>query len=199
MTKLTPLQIITNLYQTKGFKGFFQAYTPAITSQVISTSSKYYLYHTIKAHRQTSDSDIISNSINGALGGLGGSLLSHPFDVWKIHSQRGQQLLNLRIKTLYSGYSGTIAKNILLYSMLFPVYDFYKSYMANTFVASAMTSITCGLITQPLDYYKTVLMSGNKFAGWTNPYKGYSLMMSRTIPHFMISMTITDYIKSINR
>ena len=81
--------------------------------------------------------------------------------------------------------------------MLFPVYDFYKSYMTNTFIASTLTSITCSLITQPLDYYKTVLMSGNKFTGWVNPYKGYSLMISRTIPHFMISMTITDYVKSI--
>ena len=194
-TQLTPRQIITNLYQTKGVKGFFQASTPAIISQVLSTSSKYYLYHAIKDYRQTEDSNIISNSINGGLGGLGGSLLSHPFDVWKNHLQRGQTLLNFQIKTLYSGYSGTIAKNILLYSMLFPVYDFYKLHITNPLIASIFTSITCSLVTQPLDYYKTVLMSGNKFAGWTNPYKGYSLMISRTIPHFMISMTITDNIK----
>lgn len=195
VTKLTPRQIITNLYQTKGVKGFFQASTPAIISQVLSTSSKYYLYHAIKDYRQTEDSNIISNSINGGLGGLGGSLLSHPFDVWKNHLQRGQTLLNYRIKILYSGYSGTIAKNILLYSMLFPVYDFYKLHITNPLIASIFTSITCSLVTQPLDYYKTVLMSGNKFAGWGSPYKGYSLMISRTIPHFMISMTITDNIK----
>jgi hypothetical protein len=194
-TPLTPLQIITNLYQTKGIKGFFQASLPAIISQVLSTSSKYYLYHAIKDYRKTEDSNIISNSLNGGLGGLGGSLLSHPFDVWKNHLQRGQTLLNFRIKTLYSGYSGTIAKNILLYSMLFPVYDFYKLHITNPLIASIFTSVTCSLVTQPLDYYKTVLMTGNKFAGWTNPYKGYSLMISRTIPHFMISMAITDNIK----
>ena len=193
--KLTPVQIITHLYQTKGISGFFQASTPAIISQVLSTSSKYYLYHAIKDYRQTADSDIVSNSINGGLGGLGGSVLSHPFDVWKNHLQRGKPLLNLQIKTLYSGYSGTIAKNILLYSMLFPVYDFYKLHIASPVMASIVTSITCSLITQPLDYYKTVLMSGNKFAGWRNPYRGYSLMISRTIPHFMISMAITDNIK----
>jgi hypothetical protein len=195
LTKLTPLQIASNLYQTKGIKGFFQASTPAIISQVISTSSKYYLYHAIKDYRKTEDSNIISNSINGGLGGLGGSLLSHPFDVWKNHLQRGQTLSNFRIKKLYSGYSGTIAKNILLYSMLFPVYDFYKLHITNPLIASIFTSVTCSVITQPLDYYKTVLMTGNKFAGWGNPYKGYSLMISRTIPHFMISMTITDNIK----
>jgi len=195
VTKQTPLQIASNLYQTKGIKGFFQASFPAIISQVLSTSSKYYLYHAIKDYRKTEDSNIISNSINGGLGGLGGSLLSHPFDVWKNHLQRGQTLSNFRIKTLYSGYSGTIAKNILLYSMLFPVYDFYKLHITNPLIASVFTSVTCSLVTQPLDYYKTVLMTGNKFAGWANPYKGYSLMLSRTIPHFMISMTITDNIK----
>jgi hypothetical protein len=191
----TPLQITMNIYQTKGLKGFFQASLPAVISQVLSTSSKYYLYHAIKEYRQTEDSNLFSNSINGGLGGLGGSLLSHPFDVWKNHLQRGETLSNLRIQTLYSGYSGTIAKNILLYSMLFPVYDFYKLHTTNPIMASIFTSITCSLITQPLDYYKTVLMTGNKFAGWTNPYKGYSLMLSRTIPHFVISMTITDNMK----
>ena len=152
--KLTPVQIISNLYQTKGISGFFQASTPAIISQVLSTSSKYYLYHAIKDYRQTADSDIVSNSINGGLGGLGGLVLSHPFDVWKNHLQRGQRLLNLQIKTLYSGYSGTIAKNILLYSMLFPVYDFYKLHITSPIMASIVTSITCSLVTQPLDYYK---------------------------------------------
>ena len=88
------------------------------------------------------------------LGGLGGLVLSHPFDVWKNHLQRGQRLLNLQIKTLYSGYSGTIAKNILLYSMLFPVYDFYKLHITSPIMASIVTSITCSLVTQPLDYYK---------------------------------------------
>jgi hypothetical protein len=195
VSKLTPLQITTNLYKTKGINGFFQASTPAVISQVFSTSSKYYLYHKIKDYRQTADSDVISNSINGGLGGLGGSLLSHPFDVWKNHSQRGQELLNLRMKTLYSGYSGTVAKNILLYSVLFPTYDFYKLHVTSPLLASTLTSITCSLVTQPLDYYKTVLMSGNKFLGWTNPYKGYNLMMLRIIPHFTISMTITDNIK----
>lgn len=194
-TLKTPLQIIKNLYQTKGISGFFQASTPAVISQVLSTSSKYYLYHIIKDYRQTDDADIVSNSINGGLGGLGGSLLSHPFDVWKNHLQRGTPLLNVHMKTLYSGYSGTIAKNILLYSMLFPVYDLYKLHLTNPLLASTLTAISCSLITQPLDYYKTVLMSGNKFVGWTNPYKGYSLMISRTVPHFMISMTITDNIK----
>ena len=209
-TSLSAKQICINLYKTKGIKGFFQASQAAILSQVLSTSSKYYLYHKIKDFRQTDPNDLISNSLNGALGGLGGSIFSHPFDVWKNHLQRSTNLPNFNIKTLYSGYSGSIIKNIVLYSLLFPVYDFYKLHMPNQIIASISTTLTCSIVTQPLDYYKTVLMGhtlnkhinpfrgGNKFIGWTNPYKGFVLMITRSIPHFMISMAITDNIKKLN-
>lgn len=208
-TSLRPKQICINLYKSQGIKGFFQASGPAIASQVLSTSSKYFLYHKIKEFRQTDSSDILSNSINGALGGIGGSLLSHPFDVWKNHVQRSVILPDLSIKTLYSGYSGSIVKNLVLYSLLFPVYDFYKLHLPNPIFASIATTLTCSLATQPVDYYKTVKMSsqsfitilekqpnGNKFFSWTNPYKGFGLMISRSIPHFIISMGITDWVKT---
>jgi len=204
-----PYQIVSNLYQTQGIKGFFQASGPAIASQVLSSSSKYYLYHTIKDLRQTKPDDLISNSLNGALGGIIGSAFSHPFDVWKNHAQRSSKIPfkeglfldlvkepKLCIQTLYSGYSGSIFKNLILYSLLFPVYDFYKINLPNQVIASIATSLTCSIVTQPVDYYKTVLMSGNKFNGWANPYKGFGLMISRSIPHFMISMVVTDLIKS---
>jgi hypothetical protein len=190
-------QIISHIYSTQGFKGFFQASVPAIASQILSTSSKYYLYHRIKEFRQTNSSDLFNNSINGALGGVGGSLLSHPFDVWKNYLQRGQKLPILSIKILYSGYSGSFIKNIVLYSVLFPVYDFYKLHTPNSVLAAIGTTLTCSIITQPVDYYKTVLMSGSKFTGWTNPYKGFGLLLSRSIPHFMISMSVTDTIKKL--
>lgn len=194
-SQISPKQIAFNLYQTHGLKGFFQASIPAIGSQVISTTSKYYLYHKIKEFRQTDPNDLVSNSLNGCLGGLGGSILSHPFDVWKNYSQRSTDLPNLSIRTLYSGYTGSIAKNIVLYSLLFPVYDFYKLNLPNPVIASIATTCTCSLLTQPVDYYKTVLMGGAKFVGWSNPYKGFSLMLSRSIPHFIISMGVTDWIK----
>ena len=190
-------QIISYIYLTNGFKGFFQASVPAITSQILSTSSKYYLYHQIKSYRQTDPNDLLSNSFNGALGGVGGSLLSHPFDVWKNYMQRDQRLQKLNLSTLYSGYSGSFVKNIVLYSILFPVYDFYKLHIGNTVLAAIGTTLTCSIVTQPVDYYKTVLMSGSKFTSWSNPYKGFGLMVSRSIPHFIISMSITDYIKKL--
>ena len=186
--------IVKQIYNTQGINGFFQASTPAIMSQVISTSSKYYFYHTFKNLRKTNDNNILANSINGALGGVCGSLFSHPFDVWKNYLQRKQKP-HFKINILYAGYSASIIKNIVLYSLLFPLYDFYKLHMPNSILASIATTLTCSLVTQPVDYYKTVLMSGAKFTSWRNPYKGFSLMVSRSIPHFIISMNITDYIK----
>lgn len=190
-------QIISHIYSTHGLKGFFQASVPAISSQILSTSSKYYLYHKIKSHRQTDSNDLLSNSFNGALGGVGGSVLSHPFDVWKNYLQRDQRMPKLNLKILYSGYSGSFIKNIVLYSVLFPVYDFYKLHINSSVLAAVCTTLTCSILTQPVDYYKTVLMSGNKFTAWSNPYKGFGLMLSRSIPHFIISMGITDYMKKL--
>ncbi len=195
----TVQQIISHIYSIHGFKGFFQASIPAIGSQILSTSSKYYLYHQIKELRQTDPTDLLSNSFNGALGGVGGSLLSHPFDVWKNYLQRDQKLSKLSLSTLYSGYSGSFVKNIVLYSILFPVYDFYKLHIGSSVLAAISTTLTCSIVTQPVDYYKTVLMSGSRFTGWSNPYKGFGLMISRAIPHFIISMGITDYVKNSYR
>ncbi len=187
---------IKQIYYKNGYIGFFQASLPAISSQIISTSSKYYFYNLIKEKRGTDSKDIISNSINGALGGILGSLFSHPFDVSKNYIQRNEKI-KINIKTLYQGYSASILKNIVLHSTLFPVYDYYKIKFDNQILASICTTITCSLIVQPVDYYKTVMMTGNNFTDFKNPYKGFSLMLSRSIPHFMLTMCITEYIKKI--
>lgn len=80
-----------------------------------------------------------------------------------------------------TGYSASILKNMVLYSILFPVYDYYKIKFDNQIMTSVCTTLTCSLIVQPVDYYKTVLMSGNKFKDLENPYRGFSLMVSRSI------------------
>lgn len=191
--------IIKQIYNRSGYIGFFQASLPAISSQILSTSTKYYFYNVIKEKRGTDSKDIMSNSINGALGGILGSLFSHPFDVCKNYIQRNEKFnIKINIKTLYQGYSASILKNIVLHSSLFPIYDYYKiKFDDNQILASICTTITCSLIVQPVDYYKTVLMTGNNFTDFRNPYRGFSLLLSRSIPHFMLTMCVTEYIKKM--
>lgn len=191
---LTISQTIKKIYENSGSKGFIQAYKPAIFSQIISTSSKYYFYEIIKSHRKTDKSDILNNSINGLTGGIIGSIFSHPVDVWKNYLQRNERFPFSNPKIYYQGYSASIYKNAVLYSCLFPVYDYYSSKFSNLYLSSICTSLTISIIIQPVDYYKTIKMAGNKPSNW---YRGYTIMLARSLPHFTITMCVTEYLKNI--
>ncbi len=208
-SKLTINRTIKELYENHGIKGFYQATVPAIISQVASTSIKFGFYEKIKEYRKTEKDDLINNSINGMLGGLFGSIFTHPIDVWKNYNQRGESYFNyineylkknglkkIHKNILYIGYSGSIGKNIALYSSLFPIYDFYSKLLEDTkykYLSSIGTTLTVSLIIQPFDYYKTVKMANNKTINYS---RGLSLMIARSIPHFWITMNITEYMKN---
>jgi len=62
---LTIPSTIQSIYKAGGVKGFLSASSPAIITQILSTCSKFTLYEKIKHQRQTTNSDILNNSING--------------------------------------------------------------------------------------------------------------------------------------
>ena len=191
---------IKYIYSSSGYKGFIQASKPAILSQVVSTSSKYTIYEMIKTYRQTEKDDFTNNTINGAISGICGSLITHPLDVWKNYKQRNESLTNTLIassnksKILYSGYLGALGKNITLYSMLFPINDYYKTIFNNTILSAGLTTITVSFFVQPFDYYKVVKMANNRA---TKPFRGLSLMLARSLPHFAITMWATEKIQEL--
>lgn len=193
------------IYKNIGLKGFIQASPPAMISQLVSTSTKYTFYQKIKAYRKTETDNILSNSLNGMIGGIAGSIFSHPIDVWKNYSQRNQifNWKSLDLKLYYQGYKASIYKNMVLYSFLFPTYDFYKKKFDSVIISSILTTLTVSTIIQPFDYYKTVLMAGNdiKFKFNFDEIKkfgrGFNLMLMRSIPHFLITMSVTEKIKTL--
>jgi hypothetical protein len=198
----TTKSTIQHIYDKNGLRGFFLASTPAIIGQVISTSTKYSIYEIIKNYRKTEKSNLLDNSINGLFSGLFGSILTHPIDCWKNFNQRNEnyiKYLGITLKEksfiefikngLYKGYSGSIGKNIALYGSLFPLNDFYKSQFNSTLISAPLTTITVSLIVQPFDYYKVVVMAGNKP---NKPFRGLGLMMARSLPHFAITIYITE-------
>lgn len=194
-------QTIQNIYKNQGIRGFFQATTPALLSQIVSTSSKFSFYRYIQGMRETKKEDIWNNAFNGMVGGLLGSIFTHPFDVWKNFSQRNfsykRHLLEQKNwkdmiqHGLYQGYSGSIMKNMVLYASLFPIHDYYRTLTPNFFLSSVATTVTVSVIIQPFDYYKVVKMAGNQIK---NPLRGMSLLLARSIPHFYITMLFQDKI-----
>lgn len=192
---------INHIIKNNGYRGFIQASPHAILSQLVSTSTKFSFYHKIKEYRQTESNDLISNSLNGLVGGILGSFFSHPIDVWKNYSQRNEYFnwKSLNPKLYYQGYSASVYKNSVLYSCLFPLYDYYKTKFDNILISSVLTTLTVSTIIQPFDYYKTVKMAGSNVK--IDLYnirqfgRGFSLMLARSIPHFFITMAITEKVK----
>lgn len=199
--RLSVRNSIKQIYESNGVKGFFAASTPAIISQMLSTSIKFSIYEVIKKKRQTDNSDIFNNSLNGMIAGLLGSFITHPLDAWKNFRQRNENYsVHLKNQTsfntfitkgLYPGFSGTIGKNVSLYATLFPLNDFYKSKFDSIYISAPLTTLTISLFVQPFDYYKVVKMAGTIP---TNLFRGFWLMLARNIPHFTITMGITDFI-----
>jgi hypothetical protein len=193
------------LYQTNGFKSFYQAFIPAMCSQMISTSSKFVFYKYLE------DKKLVKNFtgykfINGAIAGLTSTILTHPLDNIKIHHQMNKSIVSeiksSGIKVLYRGYSKTISKIIVSSSLFFPLYDYYLDYIKKQNIkydyvlASGLSGFTTTLITHPIDYLKTRHIYGHAnlydSSNIFNYYKGISLNMMRIVPSFIITMSMTN-------
>ena len=53
--------VYIKIYKTKGIFGFYNASFPAISSQIINTTTKFTFYHFIKNQRKTTDKDLFNN------------------------------------------------------------------------------------------------------------------------------------------
>lgn len=192
---------MSHIYKSAGIKGYYSASPMAVISQVGSTTTKYSIYHALKTHRATRDNDILNNSINGIVGGVVGGFLVHPIDVVKNYQQRNksyiQDFKKIGVRLIYRGHSQTIAKNIVLYSLLYPTYDFYKSKELSPFMASTLTTISTTGVLHPIDLCRVKMMAGQ--SPFVNTklkdyYKGISINLMRTMPHFVITMTGINYL-----
>lgn len=194
---------VLKIYQKHKFIGFYQASFPAILSQVMSTTTKFSFYRYLSQVRGTEKSNILQNSINGILGGIAGSIICHPIDVYKNYKQRGvnyfEELRIKKHKILYQGYSQTIIKNIVLYSILYPTYDYYYSKTNSSTISAIGTTITVGIVTQPFDYLKTRYIAGVYAFKFRDLYKGFGIMLMRNIPNFLITMSVINYLNEYNK
>jgi hypothetical protein len=100
------------------------------------------------------------------------------------------------MNTFYAGYGGSLGKNIVLYSSLFPLNDFYKSHFDSIFISAPLTTLSVSVLIQPFDYYKAVKMANNNIG--KNYFRGFHLMVGRSLPHFLITMYLTELISNIS-
>jgi len=189
--------VTKDILRQYGVRGFYNASGWGIASQTLSTSSKYTLYKILTPY---TDNSFVAGAISGALS----SMMTHPFDVVKVHYQMHTPFLPEFRKhgpfILYRGYSKTLPKAVLGSVMFFPLYDKFNLLVGNNIVAAVMSATVATTILQPIDYMKTRHIYGQVvFSGWNpRPYfKGLSINLLRVVPHFMMIMTIIEYIKSV--
>lgn len=194
---------IQTIYKQGGIKAFFRASFPAISSQIVSTSSKFVFYKKFDSLKiDWSKIDLVNKMINGCMAGICSSVLTHPIEVAKIHNQMNLSIITeikkQNIILLYRGYSKSFTKAAVGSSLFLPLFDFYNGKINNAFYAAICSAVTSTLIMHPFDYCKTRHISGLSWFSGFNPlpyYKGLSLSFARLVPHFVITMTTIDWIE----
>lgn len=185
-------------------KGIWYYYKPslwALMSQVVSTTSKYTFYEKIKTH-------LNNKYLSGTISGVLSSIFTHPLDVIKIHNQMCKNVIPSYRKEglcfLYRGYSKTFIKSAIGSTFFFPIYDAVYEHIKNVQGAAICSAIISTIILQPIDYMKTTqIYNNNKIISKKNVlilqlYKGLFLNLCRVVPHFLITMTLIEYIKNQN-
>ena len=186
------LTTIKNIYKVNGLKSFYKSSTPAIASQMLSTSSKYTVY----SYLGNKDDTYLSKIKNGIIAGSISSVMTHPVDVVKIHYQMSNMKLlsEFSFSLLYRGYSKTFAKATIGSSMFLPIYDCVNKQLDNSFLASGISAVISTTLLHPIDYAKTRQVYG---LGFNYALRGLNVNLLRVVPHFIIMMSTIEYIKSI--
>lgn len=192
--------ITKQLYKRGGIKSFYNASLSGVLSQVVSTGSKYTLYKIIQDYRGTEPKNVSGNMINGISSGILAILFTQPFDVAKNFNQRQKYFLP-QIKSdpfiLYRGSLQSVYKSVALMSILYPINDFCKQYISNTFFAAISTTLITVPIIHPLDLLKRRALAGKCLWLGYNPlnyYRGLLINWCRATPHFAVTMCTIDFI-----
>lgn len=195
------MKTIQTMYKKNGIKIFYSASIPAISSQILSTSSKFTIYKYLDTHNIITKNKLA----NGLIAGILSSLMTHPIDVFKIHWQMQKSVLyeisknNLLI--LYRGYSKSFIKSSISCSIYFPLYETLGYYSQNKIINSVVSASIATLIIHPIDYLKTRHIVGLPLYNGFNPinyYRGLTLNMTRIVPHFVITMYCIEKLSNNN-
>jgi hypothetical protein len=188
------------IYNTKGIFGFYNAISTAIFARIVSAFIKFLIYGELKYYRNTRDDDILNNMLNGVLCGSISSIFVHPIDTVTNNLQRFKNIktINFSIKMLYGGFSQTLLRNAMLYSILFPLFDYCNHMTNNVILACIMTSLTSSTILQPVEYIRTRYMAGMYEKTWSNYnykilFKGWRITTLANISHFTLAMSIAKF------
>lgn len=201
-------QTVTSIYRSNGVYGFFKASVPAVGGQILSTSSKFFLYRSLQ-DRFNPEYNPWIRFINGATSGILSSVATHPIDSVRVHWQMNANVpWRENPLVFYRGYSKTLAKVTVSSTLFFPTYDWlHKDRGWSSVAASLTTAFFCTTVLQPLDFAKTRQIYGLErphfnlapgfFRVLRNYYRGVLLNYARIVPHFTIVMFVIHKLETM--
>ena len=152
----------------------------------------------------------MDNSIhffNGALSGVVGVLISHPFDTLKTNLQQNFKP-NLTLRSLYRGIVPPLMGVGFEKAVVFGTYTNCSNYLKGTSfnkkyidtLAGAASGLAASFIVTPFERIKIVLQSGNSFKikeslNRKYLFKGLSATFTRETPGFMIYFSVYNSLK----
>ena len=139
--------------------------------------------------------------IAGSLGGLVGTILSHPIDTIKTRIQSGlaKNIFDaIHMKKLYSGIRAPLLGVPLEKSIVFGFYNLGKQNGLNNFWSGIIGGFMSTLIVTPIEYVKVNLQNKTPLSSLkiSNIYKGFIPTVCRETPGFGIYFTVYNYLNN---
>lgn len=188
--------------EQRGVLGLFRSFFVASSNQISSQSAKYTLYYQFQLSKtQEEKSNLVTKMKDSLKANVIVTFFSHPVDVTRIMIQRNesikQQWKQFGWKRFYFGLDKSWLKMVVGATFYMPIYDYMIQNTQNPFLSSLVTATIATTIVHPFDYIKTLKMA-NKPIPWNLSlfHKGLGLHYAKIIPHFVITMCVTEYIKN---
>lgn len=144
--------------------------------------------------------------LNGAVSGMFGVVISHPFDTIKTHLQKGSQP-TYTFKALYKGVPITLMGVGVEKAFVFGFYENIKKVFArnghdNDLICTATSGalsgfLACSIIT-PIERAKILAQTGNKLDIRQHPshlFRGLSATFTREVPGFAVYFSSYEQMK----
>lgn len=223
-TNSSILPLIASISKKEGIGFLVNGVSASILRNGTFVTSKMFAYNYLK--QTYNPQSFHSKFLCGMSAGAFGSIIGTPFDVIMIHMQSSNKYNNIpqSIQSIYkhngllgfwNGFQYTISRAIIVTACQFSVYDQIKQELSNTCheyisftSASIISSITTGIVSNPVDVCKTRVINDIKpyhissiikQEGVLSLWKGVGPNIFRQIPLNLVRFGCFEFCSSLLR
>ena len=178
-----------NIKSAIKMKKLYSGITPPLFGIMLEKSIVFGFYEKMKILGY-------NDFISGLVGGFISTIIVTPIDRLKINYQNNISIKNIKITSLYKGFTPTIFRETPGFGIYFSTYNYlnknYNSnnYLWNNFIFGSISGLTSWIFIYPSDLIKTKFQSSTNISlinvikniGIFNFYRGFSLAIMRAMP-----------------